>query len=351
MVENNSKGFITLLLVGLVFVVAFFLVGGSSIFNDAINPVSTQTYQIDTNSSSSQVDKSLQLRTIGFSALPSNTPAPGSPTNTPTPVVGAPIPTGPTLYCPINRRRPGTCGCDPDQREVLECDDPIICSGRIPYPCIIGKELPEFNTYVNHPRCKAYCFGKPVIYLYPEYELFVDVAIDTPGNIFISIPEYPAGGWKNVYAYPSGRLIYNENEYKELYYEIEVENVKPPINGIVIPKAFLEFKLRSLLQQLGLNKIESNDFLAYWLPKLEKLDEDYVLFSLIEEEEKERIDNVKISPEPQTRIEFLVYFKGLKQFIEVPPLILPQTPTRKGFTMVEWGGTIDYGKKDILDKI
>jgi len=54
------------------------------------------------------------------------------------------------------------------------------------------------------------------------------------------------------------------------------------------------------------------------------------------------VDKVIITPEPDTFIFFLAYFKPLSQPIQVKPLMLPlEPPKRVGFTAVEWGGTID----------
>jgi hypothetical protein len=61
----------------------------------------------------------------------------------------------------------------------------------------------------------------------------------------------------------------------------------------------------------------------------------------LDEQEKERIDHVEITPKPDTRIEYLFYFKGLQNFNNIKALELPKYPQRIGFTEVEWGGTID----------
>lgn len=187
------------------------------------------------------------------------------------------------------------------------------------------------------------CVAKPVIYLYPTKPTLATVSLQIPGTITVSIPEYPKNGWQDILAYPDGTLSYQEKTYKELYYETAVKNIKAPEAGIIIPKQDLVQRLTAFTARLGLLPDEQAEFLTYWLPRLQGLRAPYILFSLIDPVEKERIDHVEITPKPDTMIEFLAYFKPLQTAVApVKPLVLPNPPQRKGFTAVEWGGTIDY---------
>ncbi len=188
-----------------------------------------------------------------------------------------------------------------------------------------------------------HCIGKPVIYLYPTKDTTVDVSLTIPGSITISDPLYSQEGWQHILAHPTGLFDYQGRTYRELYYETAVKTVKPPTNGIVLRTDELASTLPLLTTQLGLLPDEQQEFVSYWLPKLQALNSPYVLFSVLDGVEKERIDHVAITPKPDTFIAFLAYFKPLAHPIEVLPLVLPQTPPqRNGFTVVEWGGTIDY---------
>ncbi len=188
---------------------------------------------------------------------------------------------------------------------------------------------------------ETFCFGKPVIYLYPEKPTLVDVKLSIPGDIYISIPHYPTNGWQNVLAKPDGSLIYEGKEFNELYYESKVDVKNIPRNGIIIPMSNLSAKLLEITGELGLKKSEQEEFLQYWLPKLNELKKNYIVFSLIDTSEKERIDGVDINPKPDVFINFLAYFKGIDYPIAIDPLTLPTPPARAGFTAVEWGGTIE----------
>lgn len=185
------------------------------------------------------------------------------------------------------------------------------------------------------------CLGKPVIYLYPTHPMFVDVAVETPGKIITSIPLYPTGGWKNVYAEPNGNLTYNNSSYKELFYESSVKDLPKPGQGITLSKEKVEKQLDLILTKLGLIQNEKQEFLDWWVPKLQQLNSPYIFFSLIDQNAKDTFDHVVISPEPDTKIEFIAYFRPISEPYTGAPLRLPVTPPKRiGFTSVEWGGTI-----------
>jgi len=187
------------------------------------------------------------------------------------------------------------------------------------------------------------CYGKPVIYLYPTAPTLVDVSIKTKGEIIVSIPTYPTDGWKNVLAMPSGDLIYQENHYRELFYETSVDTVTQPDTGFIIDRRNLHSELLNFITKLGLTKEdEQQEFLDWWIPRLENLNAPYIFVSLVNQKEKDENDKVYISPKPDTFINFIVYFKPLDKYEEVEKLVLPPTPKRVGFTAVEWGGVIDY---------
>ena len=186
----------------------------------------------------------------------------------------------------------------------------------------------------------AWCIGKPVIYLYPKTPTVVDVKLNIPGEIYISIPLYPDDGWKNILAEPDGSLTYNAKTYHELYYESKVKINEVPTDGIIIPVSRLKEKLWEITQKLGLKSSEQSEFLEYWLPKLRDLNKQYIIFSLLSVQEKERIDGVKISPKPDVFINFIAYFRGVDYPVAIEPLTFPTPAERYGFTAVEWGGTI-----------
>lgn len=203
-------------------------------------------------------------------------------------------------------------------------------------------EFPHKDEAGEPPEgARFWCDAKPIIYLYPETPTYVDVTVEVPGEIVVSDPLYPPGGWKQVFAEPDGSLTYQGKTYKELFYEASITPIDKPKNGIVIPDSLIQETLNNFVTKLGLIGNEKKDFLSFWVPKLKNLNDPYIHISVFSHEQKQKIDRVIVSPQPDTFIEFIMYYKPLKIPISVEPFIFPKLPERKGFTAVEWGGIID----------
>ena len=179
--------------------------------------------------------------------------------------------------------------------------------------------------------------AKPIIYLYPEEETELTVYLGRPDIISCSYPKYNSeNGW-NIIAKPDGTLIdkNNNRELYSLYWEGEDFIDISIEDGFVIKgEKSIEF-LEEKLAVLGLNEKESEEFIVYWLPKLEKNKYNYIRFATIDEiNERMPLD---FSVQPDTTIRVLMEFKPLNEYIEVQEQELT-TPNRTGFVVVEWGG-------------
>ena len=113
-------------------------------------------------------------------------------------------------------------------------------------------------------------------------------------------------------------------------------NFKIENDGFVVKGNDVATFLEEKLAILGLTERESEEFIIYWLPKLEANKYNYIRFATLDEIN----DNMplEINPNPDTVIRVLMTFKGLDKPIEVQEQQLT-TPERKGFVAVEWGGT------------
>lgn len=177
---------------------------------------------------------------------------------------------------------------------------------------------------------------KPIIYLYPEEETKVTITTSHPENFTITYPKYQ-DGWK-VTAKPDGTLIdKNGREYYALYWEGK-NNKKNPRkkDGFVIQGKDTSKFLEDKLKLLGLSDREANEFIIYWLPKLENNKWNYIRFQTLAEINKTM--ELKITPQPDTLIRVMMEFEPLDKKIEVKEQELNHIE-RKGFTVVEWGGT------------
>ena len=203
----------------------------------------------------------------------------------------------------------------------------------------LSKEKNENNIIIQKKIKSIDCGGarKPIIYLYPTEETQVNVQLGNKEQITCSYPKYITS-W-NVIAQPNGDLKdidTNKNLYS-LYYESDnVVEFQVEKDGFIVKgedsAEFLEEKLKIL----GLTDREAEEFIIYWLPKLESNKYNYIRFAT-----REEIDAnmpLTITPEPDTTIRILMEYKGLENIIEVEKQSLEKTE-RKGFVAVEWGGT------------
>ena len=180
--------------------------------------------------------------------------------------------------------------------------------------------------------------AKPVIYLYPEEETVISVKLGNPEKLTCVYPNYN-DGWI-VKAYPNGTLVDEQagRTYYSLYYESNStkkynENLE---EGFVIKKENIVEFLEEKLAILGLNDRETEEFIIYWLPRLQQNNYIYVRFETMEEIEENM--PLIISQNPDTLIRILMEWKGLNEYTNVKEQLLNPV-TRNGYTVVEWGGT------------
>lgn len=174
---------------------------------------------------------------------------------------------------------------------------------------------------------------KPVIYLYPEQEKEVSVRLDYDGKLTCTYPEYD-NGW-HVTAAPDGRITdENGQEYNYLYWEGETEQEYDFSEGFCVAGEDTAEFLEDALDRLGLTRREANEFIVYWLPRMEQNE-----YNLISFQSEAYTDHARLSiqPEPDTVIRVFMAYKPVENEQEIPEQTLA-APERSGFTVVEWGG-------------
>lgn len=179
---------------------------------------------------------------------------------------------------------------------------------------------------------------KPMIYIYSEEEKEITVSLGYPENLTCTYPKYNnTYGWK-VIAKTDGTLVdsVTGREYYGLYWEGINHNKKDLTEGFIVKKENITQFLEEKLSILGLNSKEAEEFIVYWLPKLQENEYTYIRFQTMEEIEKNM--PIYISEEPDTLIRIMMEWKKIDKPIEIQEQTLTQKE-RKGFTVVEWGGT------------
>ena len=175
---------------------------------------------------------------------------------------------------------------------------------------------------------------KPVLYLYPEEEMEVTVTLDFDGTLTSTYPAY-GDGW-TVTARPDGTLTNpaTGREYYCLFWEGITEAEYDFSAGFCVAGEDTAAFLEDALDRLGLTEREADEFIIYWLPKLEG--NPYNLLSF-QTEAYTSSAVLTIDPAPDTLIRVFLAWKGLDAPVEVEPQKLT-APERAGFTAVEWGG-------------
>jgi hypothetical protein len=201
------------------------------------------------------------------------------------------------------------------------------------------------------PECK------PAVYLYPQKEQRVNVQVKIQnGFITYTDPVYPKGGW-DVLAKPSGELKYLGKEREDstgkinyangvfpyLYYEGKVadEAIEKPTKGYVKSYEELASFFDEILPKLGLNAKETKEFKEYWLKALPYA--SYYFIGIVPQVQLDRLEPLTITPKQDTTIRVRLYFEALDMPRSVTEPVI-KTPTRNGFTVVDWGGMVKIDK-------
>jgi hypothetical protein len=188
----------------------------------------------------------------------------------------------------------------------------------------------------NKPNCPRDVAYKPIIYLYPTNETKVTVKLNHPLYLTSSYPKYN-DNW-TVIAKPNGDLYDYDSlrYYYGLYWEGNHHHSEMLDEGFVVPGDEVLSFLEEKLSLLGLTEREANEFIIYWLPRLEKNKYNYIHFSGTEFMNQEQ--PLEVNPKPDTIIRILMEYKPLEKPIKVSKQEL-KAPKRTGFTLIEWGGT------------
>lgn len=176
--------------------------------------------------------------------------------------------------------------------------------------------------------------AKPVIYLYPTETMDVSVKVELDGVFTSTYPAYN-DGW-TVSAAPDGTLTdANGRSYYCLFWEALMPSAGMDFDRgwCVAGKdtaAFLEEKLA----ELGLTEQEANEFIIYWLPRMEHNAYNLISFQT---DAYEAAAKLTVEPAPDSMLRVFMTWKSVPVKADVEPQTIAPF-VREGFTVVEWGG-------------
>ncbi|MBK7129292.1 MAG: hypothetical protein IPH66_08030 [Crocinitomicaceae bacterium] len=203
------------------------------------------------------------------------------------------------------------------------------------------------NFYTREKSDVPVVDEKPVIYIYSHEQREVTLSVHPQEMSFT----YPAadennewiiltqadGTFMNTKDNKSYPYLFWEGLSYELNYYINSQN--QTVGNLISTDTLVSF-FENTLTCLGLNAREQTDFITYWGPKIVTREYAFIQF-LTDEEVDEHIGVLKVEPQPHTlRRIYMLYtpLDNMNNFTNfIPQTFLPFT--RKGFTVIEWGGS------------
>lgn len=189
-------------------------------------------------------------------------------------------------------------------------------------------------TIMNYSYWFLGGYAKPVIYLYPTETTDVNVKVDIDGELTCTYPDY-RDGW-NVTAYPDGTLIDKADgkEYYCLYWEGEGSAEWDMSRGEVVRGEDTAKFLEEKLTEIGLSPRERNEFIIYWLPRMQQNEFNYITFHT---EDYAAEVPLEVTPQPDSVLRVFMVYASVPEYFEGRPQHFDGF-RRDGFTVVEWGG-------------
>ena len=175
--------------------------------------------------------------------------------------------------------------------------------------------------------------AKPVVYLYPEETMDAAVELELKGRLTCTYPAYE-DGWR-VTAFPDGTLTDERGQtYQYLYWEGVGGEGYDFSSGFCVPGGETAAFLEDALETLGLTRREANEFIVYWLPRMEQNPYNLIAF---QQEAYTEVAKLTVTPQPDSLLRVFMAWKPLERPVDIPAQILPAFE-RHGFALVEWGG-------------
>ena len=179
---------------------------------------------------------------------------------------------------------------------------------------------------------------KPVIYLYTEKPIDVTINLNINKSTFTAVyPKFTSKNEWKLRANPNGEIIIGDKKYPYLFWEADSYIAQNFNKGFIVKDEDAESFLEEKLKILGLNEKESCDFITFWLPVLLK---NKLSLCSFQTEEFFKNFEMKIEPKPDSVLRIFLSIKKIENIMNVEEQKLPNCE-RKGFTIVEWGGSLN----------
>jgi hypothetical protein len=202
-----------------------------------------------------------------------------------------------------------------------------------------GQTVTFVTVFVQAIQAFTY---KPVIYLYPEKTQEVNVQFNYNGKVDFTYPQYSTVGW-SVVANADGTLEQNGKYYNYLFWDGKMNasllNANT-IEGSLVNSGELVSFLEKSLTEMGMNTKEVQDFITFWVPKMQENTWNYIHFLV--NADYDRVSTLTVNPKPDNVLRVYMVWSPYADVRSEMPHPLPQEfkpVKRNGFTVVEWGGS------------
>ena len=215
----------------------------------------------------------------------------------------------------------------------------------------------EGNTGYNEPQIEPYypdypdypAVEKPAIYLYPENDNEqIQVKLSLYRTEMLSMwPEadhtYAYEYYWNVHADKDGTIYdINDDQFSYIFWEATDHGIHDFSKGFCVAGEDTADFLKETLAGIGLSSKEYNDFIGYWLPRMEDNTYNLITFEGLEEGDAynsfyglEVTDAEGNAADSVLRV--LMVWKPVDEHTDIEPQTFSGFE-RNGFTVVEWGG-------------
>ncbi len=197
---------------------------------------------------------------------------------------------------------------------------------------------------------EEYGVEKPAIYIYsdePMEEVKVDLSLYRT-DMLTTWPEPDAVNaytytW-NVQACDDGTLYDSYgNEFSYIFWEATDHGIHSFDRGFCVAGEDTAEFLRETLAQIGLNSRESNDFIVYWLPRMQNNAYNLINFEgLVKDDAYNSFYGLDVTDSEgnpaQSVLRVLMVWKAVDEYTDITPQTFSDF-SREGLTVVEWGGT------------
>jgi hypothetical protein len=200
-------------------------------------------------------------------------------------------------------------------------------------PGFISVLIVSFHSSKHPVICE-----KPVIYVYPGKKTDIKIELNLNGSLNFTYPRYK-NGWQ-FSADSSGTILMSDKKYNYLFWDgqINPEWKRHKMNeGFIVCKENLVSFFEQKLSQMGLTDKEAEDFITYWCPQMMAYENTFIHFLF--NDEFDAYAHMKVDPKPDEIFRVFMTWKKAEHYEcgEVKPQEIKKC-SRKGFTIVEWGG-------------